>query len=49
MRRGAALLLAVLGACRGALNQSALEPRGPQAAKVSHLWWFAFVVSTVST
>jgi cytochrome c oxidase subunit 2 len=30
---------------RGALNQSALEPAGPQAAKVAHLWWFAFAVA----
>jgi cytochrome c oxidase subunit 2 len=31
---------------RGALNQSALEPAGPQAAKAAHLWWFAFIVAT---
>jgi cytochrome c oxidase subunit 2 len=30
---------------RGALNQSALEPAGPQAAKTAYLWWFAFVVA----
>ena len=32
---------------RGALNQSALEPAGPQAAKVTHLWWFAFTIAVV--
>ena len=32
---------------RGALNQSALEPAGPQAAKVTHLWWFAFTVASI--
>jgi cytochrome c oxidase subunit II len=32
---------------RGALNQSALEPAGPQAAKVTHLWWFAFALAAV--
>ena len=31
---------------RGALNQSALEPAGPQAAKVATLWWFAFAIAT---
>jgi cytochrome c oxidase subunit II len=31
---------------RGALNQSALEPAGPQAAKVAHEWWFAFAVAS---
>jgi len=31
---------------RGALNQSALEPAGPQAAKVTHLWWFALAIAT---
>ena len=31
---------------RGALNQSALEPAGPQAAKTTHLWWFAFAIAT---
>jgi cytochrome c oxidase subunit II len=30
---------------RGALNQSALEPAGPQAAKVTHLWWFALAIA----
>ena len=31
---------------RGALNQSALEPSGPQAAKVANLWWFALAIAT---
>jgi cytochrome c oxidase subunit 2 len=31
---------------RGALNQSALEPAGPQAAKVATLWWFALGIAT---
>jgi cytochrome c oxidase subunit 2 len=45
---GAALVaLPALAACRGALDQSALEPMGPQAAKTTQLWWFAFVVSVV--
>jgi cytochrome c oxidase subunit 2 len=39
--------LGALAACRGALDQSALEPMGPQAHKASQLWWFAFVVSTL--
>jgi cytochrome c oxidase subunit 2 len=32
----------LLDGLRGALNQSALEPAGPQASKVASLWWFAF-------
>jgi cytochrome c oxidase subunit II len=39
--------LGALAACRGALDQSALEPMGPQASRVTHLWWFSFVVATV--
>jgi cytochrome c oxidase subunit 2 len=31
---------------RGALDQSVLEPAGPQAAKVTRLWWFALAVAT---
>ena len=41
----AVMLLQQVG-LRGALNQSALEPAGPQAAKIAHLWWFAFAVAT---
>jgi cytochrome c oxidase subunit 2 len=40
----AAGLVAAAG-CRGALNQSALEPAGPQAQKIADLWWFAFWVA----
>jgi cytochrome c oxidase subunit 2 len=32
---------------RGALDQSVLEPAGPQAAKVAHLWWFALVTAAI--
>lgn len=32
---------------RGALDQSVLEPAGPQAATVAHLWWFALAVAAV--
>jgi cytochrome c oxidase subunit 2 len=31
---------------RGALDQSALEPAGPQAARTTLLWWFAFALAT---
>jgi cytochrome c oxidase subunit 2 len=27
--------------------QHVLHPAGPQAARIAHLWWFAFVVATV--
>jgi cytochrome c oxidase subunit II len=30
---------------RGALNQSALEPAGPQAARIETLWWIAFGIA----
>ena len=36
----------LLDGLRGALNQSALEASGPQAAKVERLWWFAFITAT---
>lgn len=45
----AAALLAcapLVAGCRGALDQSVLEPAGPLARRVEHLWWFAFWVST---
>ena len=32
---------------RGTLNQSALEPSGPQAGKIANLWWFAFIIASV--
>lgn len=38
---------AALTACRGAMDQSALEPMGPQADKIAQLWWFSFVVATI--
>ena len=37
----------LLDGLRGTLNQSALEPSGPQAAKIAHLWWFAFIIASV--
>ena len=37
----------LLDGLRGALNQSALEPSGPQAAKIANLWWFAFITASV--
>ena len=35
------------GGLRGALNQSALEASGPQAAKVERLWWFALTIASI--
>ena len=35
-----------LDGLRGTLNQSALEPSGPQAAKIANLWWLAFVIAS---
>jgi cytochrome c oxidase subunit 2 len=29
------------------VNQSVLQPAGPRAAAVDHLWWFAFIVAAV--
>ncbi|HEU4629784.1 MAG TPA: cytochrome c oxidase subunit II [Gemmatimonadaceae bacterium] len=43
----AAATLLALVACGHAVEQSALHPAGPQARKVSDLWWFALIVSTV--
>jgi heme/copper-type cytochrome/quinol oxidase subunit 2 len=40
-----ALLVAVAG-CRGALDQSMLEPSGPQAGRISTQFWFSFGVAT---
>jgi cytochrome c oxidase subunit 2 len=37
-------LIAMMG-CRGALDQSVLEPSGPQAARITTQWWFAFSTS----
>ena len=36
----------LLDGVRGALNQSALESSGVQAAKIERLWWFAFIIAT---
>ena len=36
-----------LDGLRGTLNQSALEPSGPQAAKIANLWWLAFIIASV--
>jgi len=36
-----------LDGLRGALNQSALESSGPQAARIERLWWFAFIIASV--
>ncbi|MEA2692042.1 MAG: hypothetical protein QOJ16_1429, partial [Acidobacteriota bacterium] len=30
----------------GPFNQSVLDPAGPQAAHISHLWWLLFWVTT---
>jgi len=40
-----AIAAAPLTACRGAIDQSALEPGSPQAAAVLDLWWFALAVA----
>jgi cytochrome c oxidase subunit 2 len=37
-----ACCLLTLSGCRGA--QSALDPAGPQAGRISHLWWLMFYV-----
>jgi cytochrome c oxidase subunit 2 len=37
----------LLDGLRGALDQSALEPAGPQASKVATLWWLAFWTAAV--
>ena len=42
-----ALVFVPLAACRGALDQSALAPRGPQATGIFHLGAFATTVATV--
>ena len=39
-----ALLLVCCGSCGGASIQSSLEPSGPQAQKLSQLWWLMFYV-----
>jgi cytochrome c oxidase subunit 2 len=44
---GSAIALVALASCRGALDQSALEPMGPQAGKIATLWWFSFATSAV--
>ena len=38
----------LLDGLRGALNQSALEASGPQAAKIERLWWLAFITASGS-
>lgn len=46
LRAGAALAVLSLAACRGGV-QSALDPEGPQAARLAKLWWLFFYVSAV--
>jgi cytochrome c oxidase subunit 2 len=41
----AAATLLALAACRHAVNQSALHPAGPQARKISDLWWFSLATA----
>ncbi len=43
----AATAAAMLAGCRGALDQSALEPRGPQAEGIYRLGLFATIVATL--
>ena len=38
-------LLTPLAACGG--NESAFEPHGPQAGRISTLWWYMFTVSAI--
>jgi cytochrome c oxidase subunit 2 len=48
MKPGAILSLLAglfLTGCRGA--QSALDPAGPQAGRISHLWWEYFSITAV--
>lgn len=40
-----AIALAAAG-CRGALDQSVLEPAGPQAGVIERQWWFSFWAAT---
>jgi cytochrome c oxidase subunit II len=40
-----ALCCALLSGCDGV--QSALDPAGPQAARIERLWWFLLTVSTI--
>jgi cytochrome c oxidase subunit 2 len=42
-----ALGAVLLAGCRGALDQSALEPRGPQAESIYRLGLFATIVATI--
>ena len=41
----ALIALIVSAGCDG--MQSALDPRGPQAARIAHMWWIIFAVSAV--
>lgn len=42
---GALGALLLVAGCRGATYQSVLASKGPQAAKVESLWWFAFWIA----
>ena len=44
---GVAGLTVCLNGCGGASIQSAVNPAGPQADRLSHLWWFMFWVCGV--
>ena len=46
-RATAALFVAVAAGCRGAVDQSMLEPAGPAAARVETLWWVAFTAAAI--
>jgi cytochrome c oxidase subunit 2 len=45
LRAGAALACLSLAACRGGV-QSVIDPTGPQAERISKLWWLFFYVCT---
>jgi cytochrome c oxidase subunit 2 len=48
VRCAASGALVLAASCRGALDQSVLEPRGPLANRVASLWWFAFAAAAVA-
>jgi len=37
----------LLGACTGPLEMNALDPRGPQAARIAEWFWFSFALAVV--
>lgn len=46
-RHGAGTVLFLAAACRGAKDQSVLEPNGVRAESVENLWWLALAIATL--